>query len=118
MIGGHATLSVRYGFNWWRNHLYMHLQSEVDGTSVRCRAYMSRIMIAFHVLFAASIIWQFASVGWVVTVAQLILSSAFWSVWIVGGLYLSHREPAELRQIICDVLDANAITPLPTLPPP
>lgn len=117
MIGDHATLSVRYGFNSWRSHLYVHLRREVGGTSVRCRAYMSRIMIAFHLLFAAGIIWQFASIGWVATAAQLILSSAFWSVWIVGGLYLSRREPAELRQIICEVCDANAITPLPPLPP-
>jgi hypothetical protein len=117
MIGDHATLSVRYGFNSWRNHLYVRLRSEADGTSVRCCAYMSRIMIAFHVLFAASIIWQFAIIGWAATVAQLILSAAFWSVWIVGGLYLSRREPAELRQIICEVLDANAIAPLPPLPP-
>ena len=105
MIGDHATLSVRYGFNSWRSHLYVHLRREVDGTSVRCRAYMSRIMIAFHLLFAAGIIWQFASIGWVATAAQLILSSAFWSVGLLGdSTYRAGSLPSCARSFARSVM--------------
>lgn len=77
---------------------------------------MSRIMIAFHVALTGAVIWETYDKGWLALFSMLFFNVAFWSPWIITGLYLSRGEPLELRRIVCELLDAEPITPLPSPP--
>lgn len=113
VIGDFASLYLQRGRNSWRSQLYLRLKSNAGGTDVHCRAYMSRVIIVFQVIFFGALIVQSWPNGWLATVVTLMFSAGFWSVFIVLGLYLSRREPTELRAIVCNVLDATPVTPLP-----
>jgi hypothetical protein len=112
VLGNYATLYLRNGRNSWRNHLYVHLADDGAGTRVSCRAYMSRVMIAIHACILLPF-FGYLSIGWFAAVAFLVGCSAFWSAFIVSGLYLPREEPAILRERLSQALDAVPVSALP-----
>ena len=116
MIGDYATLYLPNGRNSWRNNPYLRLEEEGRGTILQSRAYLSRVMIVFQMMVTGGAVLPAISYGWLVVIGACIISGAFWSVFIVAGLYISRHDPSRLREIVCQLLDAIPVTPLP--PPP